>query len=199
MHIQGPPPCQRFSDRYNVLKWTEIPTVTKKTYLPTDYPRPFRPQVRLYGLSNNGSCGFLFGSLHNTGCCNIVDFLPISLTGTASSNSNARVKSSAFIPCSTWDNSSPAPDQRTLELESLAREKVLPDGCSGTAEEGQRVASRLESAKRPPECFATVLAYSRWWDTWNELSLQTKRDALKLVRIRSPQLPRCIFFCDLWL
>jgi hypothetical protein len=49
--------------------------------------------------------------------------------------------------------------------------------------------TRLESARRPPECFATVLACSRQWDTLNEVS---QRDVLELVCIRSPQLPRLV-------
>ena len=105
-----------------------------------------RPQVRsrLYGLTNNGSCGLFFGSLRKTGRCNIADLLPISLTGTAGSNSNARtsVKRSAFILCSTWSssvelNAGSTHTRQWDESYSLDEGEAVCDACSGAAEEGE--------------------------------------------------------------
>lgn len=134
------------------------------------------------------------GSLRKTGRWTIVDFLPISLAGTASSNSNARtsVNRSAFILCwTTWDSS--VSNQHALEarvgLTRRARTciRCMLWGPRGTTAGGP---THLEFARPPLECFATVLAYNQWGV--NEVNHQTENDVLELMRIRSPQLVRPI-------
>ena len=70
-------------------------------------------------------------------------FLPISLAGTASSNSNARtsVNRSTFILCSegrvVWAEFSAGSTHKRGELDLLDEGEPVADACSGAAEERQ--------------------------------------------------------------